>query len=81
MNENTKNQEMLPQNKNMSGVKWGSNKPTEYRLAKNKDGSICLVGKFEWSGYDDNGNACGGADWQELPMMDLATVNSVLPNK
>ena len=53
------------------GFKWGSNKPTEYRLAKKANGSICLVGAFEWSGYDNDGNACGGIEWRELPMIEL----------
>ena len=53
------------------GTRIENTRPVEYRLAKKEDGSVCLVGAFEWYGFDENGNACGGVDWRELPMMEL----------
>lgn len=53
------------------GTRIENTRPVEYRLAKKEDGSVCLVGAFEWYGFDENGHQCGGVDWRELPMMEL----------
>ena len=40
-----------------------------YRLARKKDGSIILQGCFQWQeGWDKSGH-----DWEEIPIVDLAT--------
>jgi hypothetical protein len=58
-------------NKQMAGSRTQSSRAQDFRLVKKQDGDIALVGAFEWSGYDKNGFACGGVEWQELPMIEM----------
>lgn len=67
-------QPIFPPNKQMAGTRTQSNRANDFRLAKNPDGGIVLMGAFEWSGHDENGYACGGFEWRELPMIEMPNV-------
>lgn len=54
--------------KNISAARVQEGKPSQYRLARKKDGSLILQGGYFW--YEGTET---GISWEEIPIVDLDT--------